>query len=249
MVQLFEDQRRDEPAWRVCARSLLDLAITLPAQHLEVHVRRSPAAVVSTMYLTIAAAGVALATVGGTSRTSLLIGLVMAFGGGFLGIAARRAPHPRDAAQCARTGGSSSSPAPCSSARSSSPQNSASKPGSSASRRSSWRWPCSSPASSSASLTCSTGEQDSLPHDQRDAASTSLVAEDHDEPVPGTPSQLCSDTKLTVKATADVSERPFVLPPRGVGEWHRLIRASDAEGGGQGSGRRLSWPWAGDRRR
>ena len=48
--------------------------------------RRSPAAVVSTMYLTVAAAGVALATVGGTSRTSLLIGLVMAFGGGFLGI-------------------------------------------------------------------------------------------------------------------------------------------------------------------
>jgi hypothetical protein len=60
----------------------------------------------------------------------------------------------------------------------------------------------------------------------------------------------CCRTRIArTPPPADVSERPFVLPPRGVGEWHRLIRASDAEGGGQGSGRRLSWPWAGDRQR
>lgn len=101
MAQLFGDECRDEPTWRVCARSLVDLAITVTAQHLEVHVHRSPAAVVSTMYLTVAAAGAPLAAVGGTNRTSLVIGLIMTFGAGFIAVAARRGaePAPRGAAK------------------------------------------------------------------------------------------------------------------------------------------------------
>jgi hypothetical protein len=94
MVQLFEDQCRDEPTWRVCARSFLDLAITVPAQHLEFHMHLSPASVVSTIYLTIAFAGVAVAAVGGTNRMSLVMGLVIAVGAGFVGILARRGAAP-----------------------------------------------------------------------------------------------------------------------------------------------------------
>ena len=39
MVQLIRDQCADEPTWRVCARAATDLAITIPAQHMETHRR------------------------------------------------------------------------------------------------------------------------------------------------------------------------------------------------------------------
>jgi hypothetical protein len=45
LVGLLADQLRDEPAWRVLARSLVDLALTLPPQHLEARMSRSPTTV------------------------------------------------------------------------------------------------------------------------------------------------------------------------------------------------------------
>ena len=42
MVLLVRDQCREESPWRVLARSAVDLAITIPKQHLEAHMRRTP---------------------------------------------------------------------------------------------------------------------------------------------------------------------------------------------------------------
>ncbi len=41
LVSLVGDQLRDEPTWRVLARSAIDLALTLPTQHLEAHMTRT----------------------------------------------------------------------------------------------------------------------------------------------------------------------------------------------------------------
>jgi hypothetical protein len=41
MVLLFREQLRDEPTWRVCGRGLLDLVITIPIRHVEVHMTRT----------------------------------------------------------------------------------------------------------------------------------------------------------------------------------------------------------------
>jgi hypothetical protein len=61
MVLLLEDQLRDEGTARVLGRAVLDLALTVPTRHLEVHVKHSSA--VLTVLLT--AAGITLAVVGG----------------------------------------------------------------------------------------------------------------------------------------------------------------------------------------
>ena len=41
MVLLFREQLRDEPIWRVCGRGVLDLVITIPIRHVEVHMSRT----------------------------------------------------------------------------------------------------------------------------------------------------------------------------------------------------------------
>jgi hypothetical protein len=47
MESLLRDQLRDEPAWRVCDRALVDFAVTVPVRHLEAHMpaTRTPALV------------------------------------------------------------------------------------------------------------------------------------------------------------------------------------------------------------
>jgi hypothetical protein len=52
LVALFKDQRVDEPALRVWRRAVLDLAVTVPTQHLEAHMHRS-----SQRTVTVLAAG------------------------------------------------------------------------------------------------------------------------------------------------------------------------------------------------
>ena len=42
LVQLLEDQLRDERSMRVAARCAVDLALTLPTRHLETHMHNSP---------------------------------------------------------------------------------------------------------------------------------------------------------------------------------------------------------------
>jgi hypothetical protein len=65
LVGLVADQLRDEPTWRVLARSAVDLALTLPARHLEAHMDRAPTPVVPTLFGALALSAVVVgATVG-----------------------------------------------------------------------------------------------------------------------------------------------------------------------------------------
>jgi hypothetical protein len=57
LVDLLAEQLRDEPTGRVLARGLIDLALTVPAQHLEAHMDRSP-----NLALTCALGALAFAT-------------------------------------------------------------------------------------------------------------------------------------------------------------------------------------------
>lgn len=94
MVSLFRDQCRDEPTSRVLSRAVVDLAITIPTQHLEAKMRRTPSPLVPIIYLAIAVAGVLLAVVGGSNVTIAIIGLAVAFGAGTVGIIAWRRATP-----------------------------------------------------------------------------------------------------------------------------------------------------------
>ena len=71
------EQWRHEPTWRVLPRAALDLAITIPIQHLETKMRRTPSRLIPVTYLAIAVAGLLLAIVGGTERATVIIGLSM----------------------------------------------------------------------------------------------------------------------------------------------------------------------------
>lgn len=57
LVDLLTEQLRDEPTGRVIARGLVDLALTVPHQHLEAHMDRSP-----NLALTCALGALAFAT-------------------------------------------------------------------------------------------------------------------------------------------------------------------------------------------
>jgi hypothetical protein len=58
LVQLVADQLRDEPTWRVVARSAVDLVLTLPTRHLEAHMNRPPTALVPAFFGALALSAV-----------------------------------------------------------------------------------------------------------------------------------------------------------------------------------------------
>ena len=90
MALLFADQLRDEPAARVWARGAVDLAITVPARHLEAHVNRPPNAVVPLLFASLSLAGALAGLVGGSNLSVLAVGMAIAVLAGALAIAARR---------------------------------------------------------------------------------------------------------------------------------------------------------------
>ncbi len=90
MALLFAEQLRDEPAGRVWARGLVDLAITIPAQHLEAHMDRPPNPTVPVVFAAISVSGVVLAIVGGSSLGMVAFGLAVAVVAGVLAVAAWR---------------------------------------------------------------------------------------------------------------------------------------------------------------
>lgn len=90
MALLFEDQLRDEPAPRVWARALLDLAITIPTQHLEAHVNRTPNPVIPAVFGALSIAGLAMTGVGGLRGGMSGIGLAVAAIFGLLAVASWR---------------------------------------------------------------------------------------------------------------------------------------------------------------
>ena len=71
-------------------RAVVDLAITIPIQHLEAKMRRTSSPLVPTIYLAIAVAGVLLAVVGGSNATTAIMGLATALGAGTIGVIAWR---------------------------------------------------------------------------------------------------------------------------------------------------------------
>jgi hypothetical protein len=94
MVLLFREQCRDESKWRVLPRAAVDLAITIPVQHLEQRMHRAPSRAVPLTYFAIAAAGLVLAVVGGANVTAVMIGLVVALGAGATAVVAWRRSAP-----------------------------------------------------------------------------------------------------------------------------------------------------------
>lgn len=55
MVLLLRQQLRDENVARVAARTALDLALTVPARHLEVHMNRPPVTVLIVVFVAVGA--------------------------------------------------------------------------------------------------------------------------------------------------------------------------------------------------
>jgi hypothetical protein len=94
MVQLVRDQCDDEPPWRVCGRAVIDLAITLPTQHLEAHMKRNPDHLVPLFYAGVAGGGVLLAILGGTNAAMLIIGLSIFVAAGVMAALAWRRSGP-----------------------------------------------------------------------------------------------------------------------------------------------------------
>ncbi len=94
MVQLMRDQYDDEPAWRVCTRAAADLALSIPTQHLEARMNRTPNHTVPLLYTAIATAGLLLAIAGGTNLTMLIVGLCVAVGAGAMAVVAWRRAGP-----------------------------------------------------------------------------------------------------------------------------------------------------------
>lgn len=94
MVLLFRDQRRDEPAWRVTLRTLLDLALTVPYQHLETRMHKNPTPVATLGYLTVALAGLLVAVFGGDGTPAVIIGAAVALAAGSLAIVTWRRAAP-----------------------------------------------------------------------------------------------------------------------------------------------------------
>jgi len=80
MAQLLRSQLRDERAVRVWARTLLDVALTVPSMRLETHMTRGTSAPV--VYGAATAACLVLAVVAGTSIGVSVVGLagVLIFG-------------------------------------------------------------------------------------------------------------------------------------------------------------------------
>src|SRR5262245_8537071 len=87
MVQLFRDQLGDESRLRVASRAAVDLSLTIPARHVETHMKRT----VSPLMILLATAllaGAAFAFVEG------LVGIIIAIVGCSLAIVAWRRDQP-----------------------------------------------------------------------------------------------------------------------------------------------------------
>ena len=78
MVQLLRDQCTDDPAWRVGVRAVVDLAITIPTQHMEAHMNRPSTHLVPLLYTALAVGGLLFAILGGTNTTIVAIGVCIA---------------------------------------------------------------------------------------------------------------------------------------------------------------------------
>jgi hypothetical protein len=78
MRLLVRDQLRDEPTWRVCCRTMVDLAVTVPTRHVEQHMPRTLTPVLVAL-ASIAAAAATFAFVEGLAGVAVaLVGAMLA---------------------------------------------------------------------------------------------------------------------------------------------------------------------------
>ncbi|MGB5759359.1 MAG: hypothetical protein WBM50_20765 [Acidimicrobiales bacterium] len=94
MVQLVRDTCDDEPTWRFASRVVVDLALSIPTQHLEMHMKRNPSPLIPLIYTAVAGAGVILAVAGGTSLALLVVGLTVAVLAAVMAVIAWRRAAP-----------------------------------------------------------------------------------------------------------------------------------------------------------
>ena len=90
MVLLFTNQLHDEPTPRVLARGAIDLAITVPARHLEAHVNRPPNSFVPMLFAALSTAAAIFGMLGGSNVGMLLAGVAGAIVFGAFAVTARR---------------------------------------------------------------------------------------------------------------------------------------------------------------
>jgi hypothetical protein len=90
MALLFANQLHDEPAGRVWVRGAVDLAITVPARHLEAHMNRPPSSVVPLLFAALSAAGLLAGIAGGSNVAMLAAGAAVAMVFGVLAAKAWR---------------------------------------------------------------------------------------------------------------------------------------------------------------
>lgn len=103
MALLFRDQLHDESAGRVWARCVVDLAITIPTQHLESHMKRPPKSIVPVLFAALGVAGVVFALVVGSSVGLAVVGLAVAVVAGVLATASWRGTRTAAATRPVRT--------------------------------------------------------------------------------------------------------------------------------------------------
>jgi hypothetical protein len=94
MALLIRDQCRDESAWRVAARSTVDLALAIPTRHLEATMHRTSRSLVPIVYAMVAVVGFVMAVIGRIDGATLPIGLAVGIGAGYLAIVAWRREAP-----------------------------------------------------------------------------------------------------------------------------------------------------------
>lgn len=94
MALLFAEQLRDEPATRVWTRSLIDLAINIPARHVEAHMNRPPNPTVPVVFAALAVTGVVAAVLGGSNLGMAAFGIAVAVVAGVLAVASWRTIRP-----------------------------------------------------------------------------------------------------------------------------------------------------------
>jgi hypothetical protein len=97
MAQLFRNQLRDESATRVWARTVLDVALTVPSTRLEAHMSRRTSA--SVVYVTATVACIVVAAIVGTSVGVSVVALAGALVFGSLGVIAWRRSHALGASE------------------------------------------------------------------------------------------------------------------------------------------------------
>jgi hypothetical protein len=93
LVLLLAHQLDDEATSRVLARTAVDLALTVPARHLEAHMRRAPAPVVPLLYAALALSSIVVALVVGRPIV-LLACTAVGVTAGCLGLAAAFRARP-----------------------------------------------------------------------------------------------------------------------------------------------------------